>query len=83
LAITITVLYFAQAREEAGTGEERFPMPAGSSVEAAVDRAAEKHPKLKRMRRNVQVALNEEMAEGEEVLHDGDVVALIPPVAGG
>ena len=33
--------------------------------------------------RSVRLAVNEEFATGERVLVDGDVIALIPPVAGG
>ena len=83
MTISVTVLYFAQAREESGTTEERFSMPADSSVGALVDRAVERHPALRRMKRTIQVALNEELARGDESLREGDVIALIPPVAGG
>lgn len=42
-----------------------------------------KHSKLRRMRESAKVALNEDLAKGDEPLEEGDVVALLPPVAGG
>lgn len=79
----VTVLYFAQAREGAGTREERISVPSGSSVGDLLEIARRSHPKLAGMKTATKVALNEELAGGDETLRDGDVVALIPPVAGG
>jgi molybdopterin converting factor small subunit len=35
------------------------------------------------MKGSMKIALNEEMARGDETLEDGDTVAVLPPVAGG
>ncbi|GER66427.1 molybdopterin synthase sulfur carrier subunit [Weizmannia acidilactici] len=32
---------------------------------------------------SVMIAVNEEFAQDEDIIRDGDVVALIPPVSGG
>jgi molybdopterin converting factor subunit 1 len=83
LPITVTLLYFGQARDGSGTGEESFVLPKGSRVLDLVERAEGKHPKLKMMRGSAQLALNEEMTAGDASLKDGDLVAFLPPVAGG
>jgi molybdopterin converting factor subunit 1 len=83
LSIRVTLLYFGQARDGSGRGEEAFTLPTGSSIDALVKKATVKHPRLQKLKTSAQVALNEEIASGGDSLKDGDVVALLPPVAGG
>ena len=77
----LTILYFASFREHAGTGEE--------SVELDVSTAADLFEHLKHRHGSAEplghckVAINDEMADWDAVLSDGDVVLLFPPVAGG
>jgi molybdopterin synthase catalytic subunit len=70
LPIHVRLLYFGQARDAAGKGEEDYVLPDGSSVDNLVGGS-------------MQAAVNEEIAEPGQLLRDGDVVALLPPVAGG
>jgi molybdopterin converting factor subunit 1 len=77
------VLYFAQAREAAGTPSEDFSLPSGSSVQTVLTRSMSAHRSLRRIQGTIKVALNEEIAQTSAALADGDVVALLPPVAGG
>lgn len=83
MSISVTVLYFGQARDATGKGDEKFSVPESSTASALVELAVAKHSKLKRMKGSMKLALNEEIAKGDETLEDGDVVALLPPVAGG
>jgi len=83
MPVRVTLLYFGQARDSAGMGEERFTLPEGSSVHALIKEAMGKHPRLLKMRDTAQLAVNEEIAKGDTALEDGDVVAILPPVAGG
>ena len=41
------------------------------------------HKELQSMRGSVRIAVNEELAKEGDRLADGDVVAFLPPVAGG
>ena len=79
----VTVLYFGQSREISGTSEEEFTVSDGSSVSVLLKAVEERHAKIGRFAKSMQVALNEDLARGEERLKDGDTVALLPPVAGG
>jgi molybdopterin converting factor subunit 1 len=81
--VTIRVLYFAAVREIAGTSEMTIEVPEGTTVgklgtilEKAVAGLAGRLPTLRWAR-------NEEFVDLDAPLSDGDVVALIPPVAGG
>lgn len=83
MAIRVTLLYFGQARDSSGVGEETFLLPEGSRVLDLVSRARTKHPNLGRMKDSAKLALNEEITTDEATLHEGDSVAFLPPVAGG
>jgi molybdopterin converting factor subunit 1 len=81
--IRIKVLYFGQAREAAGTHGEDFSLPRASSVKTLVDRSMETHERLKKISDAMRFAVNEEFAGKDVRLADGDVVAFLPPIAGG
>lgn len=77
----ITVLYFAAVRELVGTDEEKLEF---SGTIAELGRALElRHAPLAGRLASVRFAKNETFATNDEVVASGDVVALIPPVAGG
>lgn len=77
----ITVRYFAGFREHAGTSEETVRLDAGTArdlFEQLKDRHGSSEPLG-----HCKVAINDEMADWDDALRDGDTVLLFPPVAGG
>jgi molybdopterin converting factor subunit 1 len=84
MALRVKVLYFAAMRDLAGRGEEDMELPAGvrtvSDFAAHLERVL---PGFAERRASVRVARNEAFAEDGDALAEGDVLALIPPVAGG
>jgi sulfur-carrier protein len=83
VAIRVKVLYFGQAREAAGTGEDEFSLPSSASVGTLVGTSVKAHRGLERMPSAMRIAVNEEISGEDRRLEDGDVVAFLPPVAGG
>lgn len=80
----VRVLYFAVARELAGTGEEAITLADGATVGDARRVIAAAHAALAATDARLRVARNEVFVTSDaELLADGDVLALIPPVAGG
>ena len=79
----IEVLYFAVLRERAGCAREALELPDGADVRAARAAVAERHPEIAALLSRVQTAVNRTQARDATILHDGDEVALLPPVAGG
>lgn len=79
----VRVLYFAVVRERLGRDEETLELPAGADVAAAWRELERWHPELAALRPVVKLAVNEEFAPADRALAAGDVIALIPPVAGG
>ncbi len=82
--MTLRILYFAGLREAVGLSEETLEVPAGvGTVAALADHLAARHPAYAARRAHVRIARNEAFAGDQEAVADGDVIALIPPVAGG
>lgn len=79
----VQVLYFAVLRERAGRESATFDLPDGATVATLFDVLQSTTSALKSLLPRIQVAVNQQMVRGEQVLHDGDEVALIPPVSGG
>ena len=80
----IKVLYFAAVREIVGKDEEEIDLP--SSVATIGDLTGHLpavHASLAGRLASVRLARNETFATNDERIEEGDVIALIPPVAGG
>ncbi|MGG3279183.1 molybdopterin converting factor subunit 1 [Paenibacillus solani] len=76
----IQVYYFAGLRDAAGKAEETIDRE-NWKVQDLLDWVEETYPAFRN--KTVFVAVNEEYASQEDVIHSGDIVALIPPVSGG
>jgi molybdopterin synthase catalytic subunit len=83
VAIAVRARLFARLREQAGTDAETIELPAGSTVADVYEAIQRLHPGLHADRGVVRAALNQEFAEWDAVVADGDEVAFIPPVSGG
>jgi len=82
--MALRVLFFAGLRDAVGLAEETLELPEGvCTVGALADHLARRHPAYRARRAHVRIARNEAFASDDEPVADGDVVALIPPVAGG
>jgi molybdopterin converting factor subunit 1 len=80
----VRVLYFAGLRDTVGIAEESIDVPAAvRTVHELAEHLATRHRAFADRRAHVRVARNESFANDGDLLTDGDVIALIPPVAGG
>ena len=83
-ATMIKLLYFAALRDLASCAEERVALPAEVRRVADLPAFLARHrPAFAGRLDQVRIARNECFAEDDEPVEDGDVIALIPPVAGG
>lgn len=79
----ILLLFFASYRDLLGTGETSLTLPEGTSVSGLVADLRGRGGPFGALPPNPVVAVNEEYCSDDRILIDGDVVAFIPPVAGG
>ncbi len=76
--MNVRLILFAGLRQAAGFKNESVALPADATVGDLLDKRL---PDLRG--RTFYVAVNEEFAQRDTVLQDGDEVALLPPVSGG
>ncbi len=79
----IRVLLFGVLRELAGQAEREIAVRDGASVAEVVSVVQAEMPGQTTIWRSLAVAINQEYARREDRVHEGDVVALLPPVSGG
>ncbi len=81
--MTITVLFFAQARESAGRARGTLELPEGSRVSHALAALELEHPALAALRPHLAVAVDQRLARPDALLTHGAELALLPPGRGG
>jgi molybdopterin synthase sulfur carrier subunit len=78
---TAVLLLFAAARAAAGTGREAV---SGYTVGEVLDAARARHgDHFRAVLEGSRVWVNGEPAPSEQLLRDGDEIAVLPPVSGG
>jgi molybdopterin synthase catalytic subunit len=79
----IRVLYFAVFREKLGRDNDVVALPDGAKVRDAIVALSGRYTAIDKLRGKFRVAVNQDFADDERALAEGDELALIPPVAGG
>ena len=79
----VTVRFFASHREATGLSSYLADVPDGSSAAQVLDALCGSFPKLATLVASAAFAINREQVKGSASLHDGDELALLPPMAGG
>ncbi len=77
------VLLFAGLREAVGHKHLDLELPEGATLAEAVARIEAGHPAVEPYRGRLVLSVNAERAPLEQLLGDGDEIALLPPVSGG
>jgi molybdopterin converting factor subunit 1 len=78
----VTVLFFGAARDIAGHTEMEVSLNAVNAGNAR-EELLDKFPELRRFGRSLLFAVNQEYAQPDREIKDGDELALFPPVSGG
>jgi molybdopterin converting factor subunit 1 len=81
--IVVKVLFFGAARDAVGQGEVDVSLNGSSSASSAFAEVLERFPALKRFGRSLLFAVNQEYADPNRTVQDGDELAVFPPVSGG
>jgi molybdopterin converting factor subunit 1 len=81
--VNLRIRLFASFREAVGGTTLDWTAPDDSTVGQVVAALREAHPKLGPAVEKAMLAVNQEYVGPDLRLHDGDELALIPPVSGG
>jgi molybdopterin synthase sulfur carrier subunit len=81
--MTVHVRFFSGIVPLVGEKAVDLTLPDGTTVAGLKDRLVDRFPQLEGFMSTYVIAVAEEMQSPEHVVRDGDVVDLIPPIAGG
>jgi molybdopterin synthase catalytic subunit len=82
--IRVRVLFFGAARDAAGCDEALVGMRSSTRAADAFEEILATYPDLRRFGRSLLFAINQEYAQdAEREIHEGDELAVFPPVSGG
>lgn len=81
--MNVRLLFFAVLRDIAGVDARDLTVSDGTTAREVWQMLRESYPKLSDYVQPPMTAINESYAAPDAVLHEGDELAFIPPVAGG
>jgi molybdopterin converting factor subunit 1 len=81
--IKTKVLLFAHFADAAGSSRLEVDLVDSSTVHDCSERLVGSYPALVDLLKIGRAAVNGEFASDDQVLHDGDEIAFLPPVSGG
>jgi molybdopterin synthase catalytic subunit len=81
--VRVTIKLFARLREIAGAGKLERELGDGATVGDLLAALRAEFPRLADVTARIITSVNQEFATPDRPLHDGDEVAIFPPVSGG
>ena len=81
--IAVRVLFFGAARDAVGHSEAALTLTGPVNGASAFEQVLAQFPSLRRFGRSLLFAINEEYAPADREVHEGDELAVFPPVSGG
>ena len=81
----ITVKFFASLKTIVEREEDRIEIENSISMDQLSEIISKTSPKMGDIIRDkkVMISVNQEMADSDTIIHDGDEVAFLPPFSGG
>jgi molybdopterin synthase catalytic subunit len=79
----VRLLFFATLKDIVGTREMKMDVPSGTTVADVLTELETHYPRVKPYRPIVLTAINEEYVDQRTEVHEGDELAIFPPVSGG
>jgi len=79
----VLVKFFASARDIVGKKDIQMEIEKDSKVEDVMKNIFEDYPELQEMQDQLLISVNKDKTDKNEILKDGDEIAVMPPVTGG
>ena len=81
----ITVKFFASLKAIAEMDEKQIEIENPISMDQLSDIISKTSPKMADIIREqkIMISVNQEMADSDTIIHDGDEIAFLPPFSGG
>lgn len=80
----VQILFFGAAAETIGKREIEFSLPENTNADKVRAQILEAFPKLREnFKDSLLFAVNQEYAKGDEIINDGDELAIFTAVSGG
>jgi molybdopterin synthase sulfur carrier subunit len=83
IPMKIKLKSFAFFRQALGAPEMAYEIPDGATAADLLDDIFRKHPSLESSKGHVVITVNKTAVKLTDEIHDGDEVAILPPVSGG
>lgn len=81
--IQIKVLFFGMLKDLTGKDRDSLTVNEDATVDSLINHYQQQTPRLTELVPSLAISVNQEYASATMTLHDGDEVALLPPVSGG
>jgi molybdopterin synthase catalytic subunit len=81
--VQVKLLFFASLKDIVGSRHLHLDVPEGATVADVLTHLEASYPRLRSYRPVVLTAVNEEYVDQRVPIHEGDEVAIFPPVSGG
>ncbi|WKN30044.1 molybdopterin converting factor subunit 1 [Porifericola rhodea] len=78
----LNILLFGITKEIVGQQNLKIELPEQARVGQLMEKLKEAYPRLSQLQ-SMLVAVNNEYSQQEQLLHENDEIAIIPPVSGG
>lgn len=81
--MTVTVLFFGQAKQKTGKDSALFHIVENESLKTFREKLLKKFPELSGLKSSLAFSINCEWAQENDRLNSKDEVGVLPPISGG
>ena len=81
--IKVRVLFFGAARDAVGQEQIEVELESPINADGARAKLLSDHPSLQRFGKSLLFAVNQQYAQSDREISEGDELAVFPPVSGG
>ncbi len=79
----VRVQFYAQLRDLVGVPEKDVDLPLGSTVRDLIEKIYSQTPALRAHEKTILIGAGVEFVDRNYQMHDGEEIAIMPPVQGG